>query len=520
MNLYSIVERMAREYPSREFVVDGSARFTYGEFDQRVNRVAVALAELGVGSQDCVAVVMRNSSLMLEVMYAAAKLGAIWLPVNWRLAPTEWSFILDNAEAGTVIVDREFAADLQPAAADRPGRRVLVHDDGGGEEWGAFLDSVPARDLPTAVVPLDQPARLMYTSGTTAHPKGVVLTHGNVLFKNAAYEREFEIAIDDAVLLVGPLFHVGGLDAPGIAVANQGGKLVVMASFETIAVLDAIERERITTMYAAPTMVTMMLEELDRDRNRDMGSMRLLVCGGFQSTEEQVHRTLDAFPKAAVVNGYGMTETVGSDIFLDNRREPGKIGSVGRLVHPMLYQQLRVVDDDGDDVAPGTPGEILVSGAKTSPGYWRDAEANRRSFEGGWFRTSDIGEVDEDGYLYIVDRKKDMIKSGGENIGSLEIERVVHTFAEVDDVAAVGMPDPRWDEVPVVFVTLVPGRELSAAELQDRCRAQLAKFKVPKRAFFVPELPRTASGKVKKDELRKLAAAAPADQRRGHPTAI
>jgi len=506
MNLYSIVERMAKEFPDRDFVIDDEARLSYSEFDRRVSGVAAALRGLDVGPGDRVAVILHNSSLMLELMYGCAKIGAVWLPINWRLAPPEWRFILEHSDARVVIMESEFEDAFDHSDVQFPEILKLVV--GGSAQtgtWDDVLASDGGGEIDTIPVALDHPARLMYTSGTTANPKGVVITHANVLFKNAAYEREFRLSADDAVLMVAPLFHVGGLDAPGISLANQGGKLVIMKAFDSQAVLSAIEDEAITSMFLAPTMVATLLEDLDKNGYRDLSTVKLLVCGSAQTPHELLLRTLDAFPNAAIVNGYGMTETVGGDIFLDMREFPDKLGSVGRLSHPMLYQQLRIVDDSGVDVGVGVAGEILISGAKTSPGYWLADEAGEAAFKDGWFRTGDIGTVDEDGYLFIVDRKKDMIKSGGENIGSLEIERVVHGFDEVQDVAAVGVPDDHWGEVPVVFITLFPDTELTSDEVRVRCERELARFKVPKGIYFVSSLPRVASGKVRKDKLRERA---------------
>jgi acyl-CoA synthetase (AMP-forming)/AMP-acid ligase II len=229
------------------------------------------------------------------------------------------------------------------------------------------------------------------------------------------------------------------------------------------------------------------------------------VTGSAQSPHELLTRALERFPNAVIADGYGMTETVSGDIFVNLRTAPGKLGSVGRISHPMLYQRLRLVDPAGRDVGPGEAGEILVSGGKTFVAYWGDPAATTESLVDGWFRTGDVGKVDDDGYLFVVDRMKDMIKSGGENVGSLEVERVIQSFPEVRDVAVVGLPDPRWGEVPAAFVILNAGELVSAEEVRSRCRAQLARFKVPRQVAFIDELPRTASGKVRKGELRALA---------------
>jgi acyl-CoA synthetase (AMP-forming)/AMP-acid ligase II len=504
MNLYAVVDQMARQRPDAIFVKSDGEQISYAEFDRRAAATAACLAAMGVGAGDRVATILRNRTLVLEMMYATAWLGAIWAPLNWRLAPAEWEFILGDVEPELVVVEDDLLAAVDSLSGSW---RVLPVSEPAERSWSAALAADDSATPPLAPVRCDDPVRIMYTSGTTAYPKGAVLSHGNILFKNASYEREFDLGPDDVVLLMGPLFHVGGLDAPGIAAANQGGRLVILPGFEPAAVLEAIEREGVTILWSAPTMTEMMLAEIGEDPGGRTDSVRILLTGSSQSSSDLLLRALDAFPKAAVTDGYGMTESVSGSVFVDVRSHPEKIGSVGSIDRPLMYERMRVVGPDGGDVGAGQPGEILISGAKLFQGYWRNEAANEAAFtEDGWFRSGDVGELDEDRFLYIVDRKKDMIKSGGENVGSLEIERVVVAIDGVEAATAVAVPDPKWGEVPAVFVEAPEGANVDEELVKQRCAAELAKFKVPKYVFVVASVPRTPSGKARKGELRRQAA--------------
>ncbi len=504
MNLYAVNERMARQRSQSTFLKGDGETISYAEFHRRVGRSAATLAALGVGRGDRVASILHNRVLGLELMYACAWLGAIWSPVNWRLAVAEWGFILNDLEPTVVVVEDDLLADVDKLGG---GWTLFAVDAPSERAWTARTSAERAPDPPLAPVRLDEPARIMYTSGTTAHPKGVILSHGNILFKNAAYEREFDLRPDDVVLMMGPMFHVGGLDAPGVAIVNQGGTLVVLPTFEPSLVLETIEREGVTVLWSAPTMTEMILAAADELPGAATASVRVVLTGSSQSSPDLLGRATTAFPNAVIADGYGMTETASGSLFIDVRSHPEKAGAVGSIDRPVMYERMRVVDAEGRDVETGEPGEILVSGGKLFQGYWRNEQATRETLdEEGWFHTGDIGLLDEDRFLYVVDRQKDMIKSGGENIGSLEIERVVGAIDGVESAAAVAAPDEKWGEVPAVFVEALPGSSVDAELVRERCRSNLAKFKVPKYVHIVDSVPRTPSGKARKGELRKLAA--------------
>ena len=294
------------------------------------------------------------------------------------------------------------------------------------------------------------------------------------------------------------LYHVGALDLVTTSMIAVGATTMVHTTFDAEQVVDEIERSRVTTIWAAPAMVRAVLDVPDIEA-RDLSSVRVIIAGGEKMPIPTIDRIRATFPSAWFADAYGLTETVSGDTFLDRESTVSKLGSVGRACQ---YLELDLWDDEGASVPAGERGEVVLRGPKVFKGYWRDPEATEKAFAGGWFHTGDIGVRDDDGYLYIVDRLKDMIVSGGENIASSEVERVVYEHDAVLEAAVVGRPDERWGEVPVAYVVLRDGATATSADLIEHCRAQLAKFKVPKDVVFIDELPRNPSGKVLKRELR------------------
>jgi acyl-CoA synthetase (AMP-forming)/AMP-acid ligase II len=351
---------------------------------------------------------------------------------------------------------------------------------------------------PHQAIAADDVHRLMYTSGTTGRPKGVMLTHSNLAWKNFAHIVEFGFTGADLGLACGPLYHVGALDLTTTSLIAAGATTIIHRGFDAAAVVDELERSRVTTVWLAPAMVNAIMALPDLDE-RDLSSVRLIINGGEKMPIPLIERIQLTFPSAWFADAYGLTETVSGDTFLDRSSIVTKLGSVGR---PCLYLELDVWDDEGRSVPAGESGEIVLRGPKVFTGYWRDPEATERAFAGGWFHTGDVGVRDDEGYLWIVDRLKDLIVSGGENIAGTEVERVLYEHDSVWEAAVVGRPDERWGEVPVAFVVRRPGATVTSEELVEHCRTQLARFKVPKAVTFVDALPRNPSGKVLKRELR------------------
>jgi acyl-CoA synthetase (AMP-forming)/AMP-acid ligase II len=502
-NFSALVDRYADRWPEKEVIVYGGQRLTNRTLAERVNALAAAFRAEGVGRGDVVALLMYNRQEFLEAAFAVNKAGAAFLPLNYRLAAPEWQYILDHSGADGIVAEPEFAAAIDDIAAELPAlrRRILIGE--GHPGWSDYEQLVGAHageTVPDAESEADDLQRLMYTSGTTSRPKGVCITHGNVIWKNIGHIVEFGIDADDRTLVAGPLYHVGALDLPASGVLYAGGSVVILRKFDAVEVLDTTERERPTNMWLAPTMVNMLLQVPDLE-SRDLSSVRFIINGGEKMPVPLVERLMGAFPNARLADAYGLTETVSGDTFLDAEHVLSKIGSVGK---PVVHLEVRLVDDAGEEVPSGELGEIALRGPKVFKGYWRDDEATASAIREGWFHTGDMGRLDDDGYLYIEDRKKDMIVSGGENIASSEVERVLYEHPAVFEVAVVGVPDARWGEVPKAFVVLRGGAVAGADDLIVHCRARLAKFKVPKCVEFLDALPRNPSGKVLKRDLRDL----------------
>ena len=471
---------------------------TYGEMAARVGALAGGLAERGVGEGDVVALLSYNCPEFLETIFAANHLGAIAMPINWRLAAPEVRYILDHSEAKVLVCDGALTelADEATKGLDALVRVCVAPE--APEGWTPLPDLRAAEAPPRVPVAGDGVHRLMYTSGTTGRPKGVMLTHANLAWKNLAHIVEFGFTSADLGLACGPLYHVGALDLTTTSLIAAGATTVIHRAFDAAAVVDELERSRVTTVWLAPAMVNAIMALPDVEA-RDLSSVRLIINGGEKMPIPLIERIQRTFPSAWFADAYGLTETVSGDTFLDRDSIITKLGSVGR---PCLFLELDIWDEQGRSVPAGERGEIVLRGPKVFPGYWRDSEATAKAFAGGWFHTGDIGVRDEDGYLFIVDRLKDMIVSGGENIAGSEVERVLYEHDAVLEAAVVGRPDERWGEVPVAFVVLHEGATATADELVAHCRERLARFKVPKAITFLDALPRNPSGKVLKRELR------------------
>lgn len=495
-NFAGVVEYNAVRRPDQVVLSQGKRRVTNRELDERVNALAAGLRDLGIGAGDIVALLLYNHLEFLEMAFALNRLGAAFLPLNYRLSPVEWEFILGHASAVAILTEAEFA-DVVPTEGLR--HRVLLGERRPG--WQSYDELVTTHlgeRVPLAEVGTDDLQRLMYTSGTTSRPKGVRITHHNLLFKNLAHLVEFGLGQDDRTLVCGPLYHVGGLDLPGLGTLHAGGSLHVLRKFDAAEVVDLIEQERPTNVWLAPSMMNAILRLPDL-HERDTSSLRFIIGGGEKMPVPLVERIQAAFPTAWFADAYGLTETVAGDTFNDAAHVMSKVGSVGR---PVPHLRVRIVDEQDDEVPAGELGEITLSGPKVFSGYWRDEQATATALRDGWFHTGDVGRVDEDGYLYVEDRKKDMIVSGGENIATPEVERVLYEHPDVVEAAVVGLPHDRWGEVPKAFVVRRKGSDLDTAALVAHCRERLAKFKVPAEIRFIDELPRTPSGKVLKRDLR------------------
>jgi len=498
LNWFGVLAHHATRAPDRALTVFEGETTTYGEMAARAAALAGGLAERGVGRGDVVALLSFNCPEFLETIFAANRLGAIAMPINWRLAAPEVRYILEHSEARALVCDEALVGLADEAVAGLEGLLRVCIASPPPAGWTALADlrTDPPGD-PVAVAG-DAVHRLMYTSGTTGRPKGVMITHANLAWKNLAHLVEFGFTSADLGLACGPLYHVGALDLTTTTLIAAGATVILHRAFDAGAVVDELERSRVTTVWLAPAMVNAIMALPDVEQ-RALSSVRVIINGGEKMPIPLIERIQRTFPSAWFADAYGLTETVSGDTFLDRDSIVTKLGSVGR---PCLHLELDIWDDQGRSAPAGERGEIVMRGPKVFAGYWRDQGATAAAFAGGWFHTGDVGVRDDDGYLFIVDRLKDMILSGGENVAGSEVERVLYEHGAVLETAVVGRPDDRWGEVPVAFVVLRPDTTATADELIDHCRGQLARFKVPKAVTFLDALPRNPSGKVLKRELR------------------
>jgi fatty-acyl-CoA synthase len=490
INLSSFIAFHARRTPDRIALKYRGADISYADFDRRIRMAGGWLASCGIGPGDVVAVLMKNSTAFLELVFATSHIGAVFLPINFRLSADEVAYIVGNSGARILIADEELAS---TAAGGAP---VVLLDD--AAQLGLTHLAPDATPAPMHVRQPRDLMRLMYTSGTTDRPKGVMLSYENIYWKSADQTLVLGLNADTRLLVVGPLYHVGALDLPGIAVLWHGGMLSIHRNFEPDQALAAIEAERLNAAWFAPVMTTALLTCPTRD-SYDVSSLKWAIGGGEKTPEVRIRAFSEFFKNARYIDAYGLTETCGGDTFMEPGREIEKIGSTGRAI---AHVEIEIRDDAGNRLAPSENGEICLRGPKITQGYWKDPEKTASAFFGDWFRSGDVGYLDEDGFLYLTDRKKDMIVSGGENIASSEVERVIYELPQVREVAVIGQRDPRWGERPIAVVVLAEGGALALPDLADHCRAKLAGFKVPKQLIIRDSLPRNPSGKVLKRVLR------------------
>jgi fatty-acyl-CoA synthase len=502
--------RHARTIPDSVAVHFEGAELTYRELDERVTRLTNALAERGVGVGDRVAVLALNSIEVIESYLASVRLGAIGVPLNFRLTPAELGFLLADSGAVATVVDAALAPSLGAAAEYAPPPPTCLVIGGGpdpavGEDYErAVRGASPERT--ELVVDEQAPAFIMYTSGTTGRPKGAVLTHHNLLMHAFSSSMHLGVGTDDRVSLSGaPLFHIAGLSGYLMSLL-PGGTFVVMRSggFDPVATVRLLAARRVTTCFFVPSQWQAICEAvhtMPELADLDLSALRRISWGAAPASRTLLRTMIGTFPGAQLVTAFGQTECSPVTCYLRGEDAIRKLGSVGT---PMLNVEARVVDDEMNDVPRGEVGEIVYRSPMVMKEYWNNPEATAEAFAGGWFHSGDLVREDEDGYLYVVDRKKDMIISGGENIYCAEVEDALADHPKIAEVALIGVPHPRWGEAPLaVLVPVDPVDPPSAEEVERHCRERLAGYKCPKRVEVVAALPRNASGKVRKTELRQ-----------------
>lgn len=501
MNIGEWSSKRAHLHPDRLFLKQDDLHCTNRQFNERVNRAAGGLLQLSIGRGDRLAVLMINGSSFLELFFACAKIGAIFVPLNHQLAAPELSRILLNCQPKVLIYSKSFSAIIdQLQDVGCPVDHILMHDGGtvAAAEAFACTQRQKSQGEPEFSwgVTLTDPVVIMFTSGTTGSLKGAVLTHENFLFGAVHGLLSYGINHDTVSLIVAPLFHIGALAASAVPVIYAGGTLILRAFDNPSEVLHLIEREKINYIFAVPVMFK-MLTKAPTWAAADFSHVHFFMAGGAPMPVQLI-RQYQEEKAVRFAQGYGMTETQRiTALELDFATK--KVGSIGKEV---FHTKVRIVDDDGFDVAAGSAGEIIVQGPTVFAGYWNNPEATALALRDGWFHTGDLGQRDEEGFLYLVGRKTDLIISSGENIYAAEVERAIEALAPVAEAAVVGMPDTNRGEVAVAFVVLQKDADLSAEELLAALKERLAAYKIPKRVIFTNTLPRTGSGKVHKQELK------------------
>jgi fatty-acyl-CoA synthase len=462
---------------------------TYAELDRRAALVAGLMRARGVAAGDRVGILCRNRIAFFEILFACARLGAILVPLNWRMPPAELQPLIDDCAPVLLFHGEEEGSTV--AGLDRAPPVIDLDRDYGP----AAAAAMPAPPCPQW--PRDGIWYLLYTSGTTGRPKGVIYTFGMALANYVNIGAAIDIRSADATANFLPLFHTAGINLHTLPTLIQGGRVIVLPGFDADRMVALIEAERLDTVFAVPTVYQALLDH-SRFAAAPLARVRHWGCGGAPLPDILVERSRSAGIR--ICAGMGMTET-GPTAFLASPEDAWeRIGSVGR---PQLLVGARIVDDRGREVTPGQVGDLLFSGPAVTPGYWNDADATRAAFTAdGWLRTGDLARQDPDGFWYIAGRRKDMFISGGENVYPAEIENVLAGHPAVSEAAVVGAPHPKWGEVGRAFIQLADGRPRPGEpELEAFCRTRLAAYKVPQSFEFVPDLPRTAAGKVQKHLL-------------------
>ncbi len=501
MPLNEILPKAIRLWPKKEAVVCGNVRLSYEEFGKRVASFCNVLKRLGLKKGERIGIIHENCHRFLEAYFSAAHIGAILVPINIRLSPAEMKMIIEDSGLRLLIVQDKFKEQI-----DKIGKKIDVI--WCPEEYEMLLKKESSDSLPQIDLKDDDIAQLYYTSGTTGRPKGVILTHKNVKVHALGTIAELHLTEKDNWIHAAPLFHLADAWAT-FSITWVGGKHVLIPRFDAGLVLRMIEKEKITITNLIPTMLNLMVNHPDV-KKYDYSSLRVLMSGGAPIAFELVKKTVETFG-CDYIQTYGMTETspyLTMSILKEHLEKlpyEEKLRYKAKTGREFITVSLRVVDEDGRDVKRDGKqvGEIIVKGDTITPGYWNLPEETRNTIKDGWLYTGDLATIDPEGYVQIVDRKKDMIITGGENVYSVEVENVLYMHPAVLEAAVIGVPDEKWGEAVKAVVVLKEGYSVSEKELIDFCKKHLSSYKVPKSIDFVDSLPKTGSGKIYKKALRE-----------------
>lgn len=496
MNISCLLERNARKYPQAEAVVGMGQRLSFTELDRLANAAAHGLKEAGIGKGDKIVLFMPNVPEFVVAYFAAQRIDAVIVPINAKLTQKEVEYILGHSDAKAFIAHELLFEAVKGLQSDI----LLIKTGDAVEGWKSFNEFTgnASTEVLSSAATDDDPSTILYTSGTTGQPKGVLFSHRNVLTVAGMICVEMEMKPESRLLHMMPLSHSAPLHLFLAAGMVVGAKHVLVPTFTPELLLDTVEKERTTHFFGAPVAYLMTAKHPEVGE-RDLSSMKWWIYGSAPLSAGEVKFVQEAFKTDNLVCVYGLTEAGPSGTLMTGPEHAEKAGSIGKRA--ALHTELRIVDDAGEDAAPGQVGEILLRGEGNMLGYYKNEEATKATFTGDWLKTGDLAKFDEDGFIWIVDRKKDLIISGGTNIYPKEIEEVLVSHPDISEVAVIGVPHAEWGETVKAY--FAASRELDAEEIRAFASEQLASFKVPKLFEQVEALPRNASGKILKQPLRE-----------------
>ena len=498
--------------PERESIIFEGKRMTFSDLADRTNRLANALSGLGVSKGDKVAMLEINCNQCIEAYFATAKLGATYVPLNFRARADELDYMINFSESNVLIMGQRYVEMVNGMRGRLSGLRHYISLDGASDgmlDYETVVAGAEAEEVFTDIDD-DDTAILMFTAGTTGQPKGVMLTHDNLCAYVLNNVTPADPEIEEKNILTVPLYHIAGMQA--VLAAVYGGRtLVIQRQFDCGEWMRLVESERVTRAMMVPTMLKQLMEHPEF-KERDLSSLQVITYGAAPMPVEVISRAIEEFPNTRFINAFGQTESASTitmlnpeDHIIEGTPEERavklkRLGSIGR---PLGDTEVKIFGESGSEMPPGEVGEIVARGPRVMKGYWKADDATSQTIRDGWLYTGDMGYVDEDGYIFLAGRAKDIIIRAGENISPEEVEVALHSHPAIDEAAVIGVPDPQWGEAIKAIVVLKDGAQATAEEIIEHCRGRMASFKKPESVVFVDELPRNPMGKVLKRVLRE-----------------
>ena len=499
--------------PDKAAIVFEGKRYTFSQLNERVNRVGNALLNLGVQKGDRVAMLQVNTNQCVETYFAVAKIGAIYVPLNFRARGNELTYMLNSSESSTLFIGERYIDLVNSIKPELASVKNFVSLDSQHDSMQYYEDMIKSAPADEIIIDIgdEDTTILMYTAGTTGFPKGVMLSHNSFAIYVLENVSPPDPVAEEGNILTVPLYHVAGIQA--MMAAIYGGRTLVMErQFEAKEWLGLVEAEKANRAMMVPTMLKQLMDHPEFSKY-DLSSLKVITYGAAPMPLEVIRKAVELFPGVSFINAFGQTETASTITILspedhnitgteeEKEKKLKRLSSIGR---PMSDVQMKIIDEEGNGLPAGEVGEIVARGPRVMSGYWKDEEKTEQTIDkDGWVHTGDMGYVDEDGYFFLAGRATDIIIRAGENISPEEIEGVLHSHPKVDEAAVIGVPDEEWGEVPMAVIVVKKGEEATAEELMEYCRANLASFKRPRSVVFVNELPRNPMGKVLKRVLRE-----------------